>query len=191
VTKRLTLGMVISVFLAPASSAAIWTVTNTNNSGAGSLSNAIGSAGSGDTVNFSLTYPATITLTGGTLYISQNLTISGPGPANLTINGTTGGTGPFTVVTIGAVNVNISGVTITGGGTNSSGGLFGPVGTGGGIVNGGTLTLTNSAVSGNALNSTGLVYGGGIYNTGTLTIINCTVSGTASLRAVASTTLAR
>jgi hypothetical protein len=118
VTKRLTLGMVISVFLAPASSAATWTVTNTNDSGSGSLRNAIGSAGSGDTVNFSLTYPATITLTSGTLSIGRNLTISGQGSSNLTISGN----GAFTVVTIGAVNVNISGVTITGGAVNYTSG---------------------------------------------------------------------
>jgi hypothetical protein len=77
--------MVVSVLLTPASSAAIWTVTSTNDSGAGSLRSAISNAASGDTVNFSLSYPATITLTSGTLSIGQNLTISGPGSSSLTI----------------------------------------------------------------------------------------------------------
>ncbi len=62
------------------------TVTNTNDSGAGSLRNAIASASPGDTINFSLTYPATITLA-STLTISTSLTISGPGAANLAISG--------------------------------------------------------------------------------------------------------
>jgi hypothetical protein len=46
--------------------AATITVTNTNDSGPGSLRDAIANASSGDTINFSLTYPATITLTCGT-----------------------------------------------------------------------------------------------------------------------------
>src|SRR5258708_29325091 len=61
-------------------------VTNTNDSGLGSLRDAIASAASGDTINFNLTFPATITLS-STLTISTNLTISGPGASNLAISG--------------------------------------------------------------------------------------------------------
>src|SRR5208282_4621490 len=39
-----------------------FTVTNTNDSGFGSLRDAMANAASGDTINFSLAYPATITL---------------------------------------------------------------------------------------------------------------------------------
>ena len=58
--------------------AATITVTNTNDSGSGSLRDAIASAAAGDTVNFNLTDPATITLA-SRLAIGTNLTISGPG----------------------------------------------------------------------------------------------------------------
>jgi hypothetical protein len=57
--------------------AATLTVTSTADSGAGSLRSAIASASSGETINFNLTYPATITLS-STLVISTNLTISHP-----------------------------------------------------------------------------------------------------------------
>jgi hypothetical protein len=140
--------ILIPVFFAAGSSAATWTVANTNDAGAGSLRNAISSAGSGDTVNFNLTYPATITLTSGTLSINQSLTLTGPGSPNLTINGNSS----FTVFSIAArVNVNISDVTITSGQSNNL--------SGGGIYNLGSLKLTNSLVSRNAasrsLSSTG------------------------------------
>jgi hypothetical protein len=61
-------------------------VTNTNDSDPGSLRGAIASAASGDTINFNLTFPATITLS-STLAISTNLTISGPGASNLALSG--------------------------------------------------------------------------------------------------------
>ncbi|MDE3109431.1 MAG: hypothetical protein KGL02_05770, partial [Acidobacteriota bacterium] len=63
---RLQLRVVIPVILVllmafPALGSTI-TVTNTADSGAGSLRAAVASAAPGDTINFSLTYPATITL---------------------------------------------------------------------------------------------------------------------------------
>src|SRR4051812_25576385 len=66
--------------------AATITVTNTNDSGAGSLRDAIGGASPGDMINFSLAYPATITLA-STLAIGTSLMINGPGAANLAISG--------------------------------------------------------------------------------------------------------
>ena len=71
------------------------TVTNTNDSGAGSLRAAIAAAANGDTIDFA---PAlngqTITLTSGALTITQSLTISGPGAGNLTITATLRSTAP-------------------------------------------------------------------------------------------------
>ena len=58
------------------------TVTNTNDSGAGSLRQALADANDGDTIDFNLTYPATITLTTGQLVVDNSVTISGPGANN-------------------------------------------------------------------------------------------------------------
>jgi alpha-tubulin suppressor-like RCC1 family protein len=152
------------------------TVTNTNDSGFGSLRDAIANAASGDTINFSLPYPATITLA-STLSISTSVTISGPGASNVAMSGNNA----VEVFSIGGgITVNISGVTIENG-SNSGGGTYGSV-AGGGISNGGTLTLSNSTISGNTVSADGSgfyvsVYGGGIYNGGTLTLSDSTISG--------------
>ncbi len=153
--------------------AATITVTNTNDSGSGSLRDAIANAAPGDTINFSLTYPATITLA-STLTIGKNLTIGGPGASSLAISG--GGT--VRVFSIGACNIissppcsgvtaSISGVTIENGS-----GYYG----GGGVYNTGTLIISNSALTGNSSNTAN--GGGAIYNyLGILTVTDSTLSG--------------
>ncbi len=63
-------------------------VTNTNDSGTGSLRQAIANAAAGDTIAFASNLAnQTITLTTGQLTINKNLTIDGGGAANLTISG--------------------------------------------------------------------------------------------------------
>src|SRR5690349_3032166 len=52
------------------------TVTNTNDSGPGSLRQALADANNGDTINFAVT--GTIQLTSGELVIDNSITISGP-----------------------------------------------------------------------------------------------------------------
>jgi hypothetical protein len=166
------------------------TVTNTSDDGPGSLRFAIGSAVSGDTINFSLTYPATITLTGGALEIgSKNLTIGGPGALNLTISGPL-----FPVFSISAASseVNISRLTITGT-TISNTSITSII-----SINNGTVNLSNMVVNGNTrlngasidgsgkltvTNSTvfGNTNGSGIsFSFGTLTVTNSTISGNAA-----------
>jgi hypothetical protein len=54
------------------------TVTNTNDSGMGSLRQAVIDANPGDTITFTVPLPGTITLTGGAISIGD-LTIMGPG----------------------------------------------------------------------------------------------------------------
>jgi hypothetical protein len=139
--------------------AATITVTSPADSGAGSLRDAIAAASSGDIINFNVT--GVITLTTGTLTITKNLTISGPGASNLAISGNN-------AVRVLSVNQNatvtISGVTIENG--LASGG-------GGGILNSGMLTVTDSTISGNSTN----LFGGGIGNYGALTLTNSTVTG--------------
>ena len=53
-------------------------VTNTNDSGPGSLRQALTIANDGDTIGFAVT--GTINLTSGELVIDKNIIISGPGP---------------------------------------------------------------------------------------------------------------
>jgi len=134
------------------------TVSNTNDSGAGSLRKAIADASSGDTINISVT--GTITLTTGELLVAQNVTIFGPGEASLTISGNSS-SGVFHIAS--GKTVIISDITVADGSANN----------GGGIYNEGTLTLCNCTVSGNTVP----LYGGGICNTGTLTMSLCTISG--------------
>ncbi len=155
--------LVVMVSLSPASAATI-TVTNTNDSGGGSLRDAITTAAPGDTIEFNLSgCPCTITLSNGPLVISDDLTMTGPGAAGLTISGD-GASRVFNI--IGGI-VNISRLTVSNG--NASGNI---PNVGGGIFNAGTLTLTNATISGN---SAGL--GGGIFNAGALTLTDVTVSG--------------
>ncbi len=148
------------------------TVTNTNDSGPGSLRAAIQNAAAGDTINFSLTYPATITLS-TPLELGNNLTISGPDASLLSISG-----GNSVVVFVTSANFSgffprgptISGVTIEHGSSNYGGGIRNDYG---------FLTLINSTVSGNSTSFDG----GGIFNyCCSVTLINSTVSGNSALQ---------
>src|SRR6516162_8450169 len=61
-------------------------VTNINDSGPGSLRNALAMANDGDTID-ATGVSGTILLTSGELQISHNVTINGPGAGNLAVNG--------------------------------------------------------------------------------------------------------
>src|SRR5438132_4973037 len=78
-------GMLLFCAIAMQAHAATITVTNTNDSGSGSLRQALTVANDGDTIKFAVT--GTITLTSGGLPITKNLTISGPGADQLSIDG--------------------------------------------------------------------------------------------------------
>ncbi|HKQ04322.1 MAG TPA: HYR domain-containing protein [Blastocatellia bacterium] len=147
-------------------------VTNRDDSGEGSLRQAIMDANANpgpDTIEFDKSAWGTITLTSGELLITDDLTITGPGPFTLTISGNH----QSRIFEIGSsATVDISGLTI------SDGGLAGV--NGGGIYNQGTLMLTNVVLSGNSVS--GGMDGGGIFNLGTLTITNSTLSGNSAGR---------
>ena len=175
----------------PALEGATLTVTNTNDSGPGSLRQALQDAADGDTINFSSSLNGqTITLTSGQLLVSKSVAISGPGATTLAVNGSHLGR---ILRTAPGIDVTLSGLTITNGAVTSdfAGGIYNDhatltvsnctisansadQGTGGGIYNDGsaTMTIINSTISGNTAWP-----GGGICNDGTMTITNTTLSG--------------
>jgi hypothetical protein len=148
-------------------------VTNTSDSGPGSLRQALADANNGDTIIFDPSLNGrNIGLSTGELVIDKSVTVNGPGPNLLGVFGSPNGSFrifhvmPNTTVTIASLN-------ITRGGSDQRGG--------GGILNDhAILTLDSCLVqnSGTAQYSAG----GGVYNDGsggsaTLTILNSTVRG--------------
>jgi hypothetical protein len=143
-------------------------VSNTNDSGPGSLRQALAIANDGDTIDAAGVF-GVITLTTGELVVEKSVTINGGGADVLSVDGNA--TSRIFQIRSGEA-VIISGLTMRNGHDDT---------TGGGIDNegGATLTITNSTLSGNTAGSVGdpAVEGGGILNTGMLTIVNSTVSG--------------
>src|SRR3954447_17861707 len=173
------------------------TVSNTNDSGAGSLRAAVDQAntdGGGDAIIFSNLFdaPQTIGLTGGPLTLTgtTSTTITGPGANLLTISGNKAGA----VFAIESGSAAISGLTVTGGAADRGAGVLNQSGTlsltsvtvtgnvasdqGGGVATlfSGTTTLTGCTISGNSATNNA---GGGLASmySGSATLINCTVSG--------------
>jgi hypothetical protein len=130
--------------------AATITVSNTSDSGPGSLRHALATANDGDTINFGVT--GTITLTSGGLPINKNITISGPGADQLSIDGNQ------TILVFGIFYGNaatISGLTVR----NAQSG----------VLNEGTVVVTNCVLSGNSYD--------GLSNHGVATVRSCVLSG--------------
>jgi hypothetical protein len=150
--------------LSPALNANTITVTNTNDSGPGSLRHALFVAQDGDTIDATVV-SGTILLTSGELQIRHNVRITGPGAGRLAVNGNA----TSRVFENFASHVTISGFTITNGFTTD--GVYG----GGGILNHGGLTLNKSSV----VHNVGGAYGGGISSSGAeeLTVTNSIISG--------------
>jgi hypothetical protein len=158
---------VMMVVLASQAQALTYTVINTNDSGEGSLRQAIldanASSGVADTIDFA---PS---VSGQTITLSSELPAVTDG-AGLTIDG---GSADITLSGNNAVRVFVvasgAGLTLNDL-TVANGRAFG----GGGIFNdGGTLEVNNSTISGNSAHDNN----GGIGNTGTATVSNSTISG--------------
>ena len=114
-----------------------WMVTNTNDSGTGSLRYEVGQASSGDAVDFASNLSGqTITLASGPITLGVNVTIEGLGANNPTVSG--GGKQQVFVVSSG-VTATIESLTIA----------DGLAAQGGGIDNFGDLTVTGCTISGN------------------------------------------
>ena len=162
--------------------AASLSVTNCANSGSGSLRQTVANAAVGDTITFALSCPVIDDPT-GTILVTKNVIISGPGATSLAISGDNGN-GIFSIAS--GVTASISGLTLkntaatNGGAINSSGTLTvadsaftgnNVTGSGGAIYANGNLTITNSSLSNNSA-----AYGGAIFCNGTLTASGLTVS---------------
>jgi hypothetical protein len=144
-------GVLLRYVFAMHADAATITVTNTNDSGPGSLRQALRDAHDGDTINLALS--GAITLSSGGLPINKNIAISGPGANQLSIDGNEA------LLVLGIFpdkTAAISGLTIR----NAQAGIWNDRG---------MLTLSNCTVSG-----TSQV---GLFNDGVLIVSNCVVSG--------------
>ena len=171
--------------LAPAT---VIPVTNTNDTGPGSLRQALAIANDGDTID-ATGISGVITLTTGVLLVNKGVTLNGPGAGVLAIDGNAV-SAVFQAMSMAPVI--ISDVTIRNGHGNFGGGILNNAATvltlmnstlsgngagfGGGIYNGADLTIVNSTLSGNLAGADG----GGVYNASTLTITNSTFSGNAA-----------
>ncbi|MEC5029540.1 MAG: putative Ig domain-containing protein, partial [Oscillatoria sp. PMC 1051.18] len=147
-------------------------VTNTSDSGVGSLRDAIAAAHPGDTIKFDSSLAnRTITLTSGQLDIVRDLIIDGTGVNNLTISGNNNSR----VIDVGNdVKFTLKSLTITDGKTTAVGeeGAGAAIRTG----SGSTLTVEDSEFINNDANGEG---GGAIFAgfRSTNTIINSTFTG--------------
>ena len=162
--------LALGAVLAPeVAHAATFTVTNTNDSGAGSLRDAVAqanAAGGADTIDFSVT--GTITLTSGELDITESVTIDGPGRHDLAISGNDNSRifnvddgSPGTLQ-----NVTIQDVTLT------DGFLPGLGSQGGAILSHENLTILDAEITGNIA-----WQAGGIHHTlGSFTIESSSIS---------------
>ncbi len=174
---RRTLFAAIALTLGYSAQAATFSVTNTNDSGFGSLyqavSNANVSAGA-DTIIFENTLiNSTITLTSGEIEVTDDLTVTGPVTGNassITLDGNNDSR--LFHVTDKTVSLTLENLTLTQGESNT--------GSGGAII-GGRLTLSDSVVINNVSKHPGIgsiaprFHGGGLAAT-TITLNRSTVS---------------
>jgi fibronectin-binding autotransporter adhesin len=156
-------------------------VTNTNDSGLGSLRQTITDANAysgAQTITFDsavFATPKTITLTTGEFLISDSVTIQGPGASLVAVSGNDASR-VFDIKGSGVIAVTIAGLTVTHGKTTSGSTSGSTTGDGAGIqTEDENVTLDGVVVSNNV--STGEGGGIGVGFPGTLTLRNCTVSG--------------
>ncbi|HWW62325.1 MAG TPA: right-handed parallel beta-helix repeat-containing protein, partial [Thermoanaerobaculia bacterium] len=198
------IGIGVAALAAAPASAATFTVSSLNDSGAGTLRQAIvdaNTAAGPDVITFQAGLTGTILLTSGQLEIYDSVDVQGPGAAVISVSGNNssrvfylydGGatldvriagltiTQGFDTIGAGVVNfdenLTLDGVTITG---NNAQGDGGGLWADGFSMN---LTILNSTISGNTSGGDG----GGIYvedTGGPLTITNSTITGNSATAA--------
>ncbi|HMZ21043.1 MAG TPA: putative Ig domain-containing protein, partial [Blastocatellia bacterium] len=155
-------------------------VQNLNDSGTGSLREAIARACVGSTITFAQGLSGTLTLTSGDLVIDKSLTIEGPGAQTLTLSGNQ----QWRIFTLrgGPYTITLAGLNLINGNGASQIPLYNDS-LGGAIYNSnvGTTTLREVAISG----STGVLggaieFGSGFDSVPTTNLIRCTLSGNTS-----------
>ncbi|MEP7288794.1 MAG: right-handed parallel beta-helix repeat-containing protein [Chloroflexota bacterium] len=151
----------VTIFTPRPARAAPLTVTNNNDSGTGSLRQVITGAASGDIITFTPNVTGKIVLTGGAIAITTNLTIIGPGPSILALDGNQHD---------GSLSINASSTVLVSGLTfqNGVGGIFANTIRSAAIANDGTLTIINCIFDGNSGSDNGAIVG----NTGILTVLS-------------------
>jgi hypothetical protein len=157
----------------PAVNAAVFNVVNLNDSGAGSLRQAIedanGAAGA-DVVTFQAGLTGTIALTTGQLEITDSLDVQGPGAAVITVSGSNSSRVFYLYNSQALIDVRIADLTITNGAASI----------GGGVVDfDENLTLDGVTITTN----TATADGAGLWADGfsmNLTIMDSTISGNTS-----------
>ncbi len=200
---------IFAAVLSTSSFAVTRVVTNTNDSGAGSLRATVIASGAGDVITFAMP-SGTISLT-SPIPVTTALTVNGPGADLLTISGSNV-TRIFNVtstVTISGLTLqsgNADGIALRGGAIHNTGSLTldsmvlklnQAVDGGGAIYNEsssaatGQLTIRNSELWGNVADDFAGVGGGAILSTSvsgnaaSVTIINSTVSGNGAVASIA------
>lgn len=194
-----TVGLGVAALAASQADAATFNVTNLNDSGAGSLRQALidANANAGaDVITFQSGLTGTITLTTGQLDVTDSVDIQGPGPATISVSGNDSSR-VFYIYSPSAteIAVDISGLTVTNGSAPIGGGIVifnedvtlddmvitdSLAGSGGGLWADGLsmdLTITNTEITGNDSVTGG---GGGIYigdTGGPLLIQDSVISG--------------
>ena len=185
-----------------AAQAASFEVTNLNDSGPGSLRQAIidsNALAGADVITFQAGLTGTIVLSTGQLNVSDSVTVTGPGAASLTIDANDTSRVFYLYNSSALLDVVISGLTLTGGSAQTGGAIVdfdenltldsvvldgnASVLKGGALWADGfnmTLTIRDSVISGNSSGSDG----GGVYvedTGGPLTIQRTTISGNTAI----------
>ena len=164
-------GCGFALVVAPAAFGATFTVSNTHDSGAGSLRTAIEKAND-ETTNpgkdsIKITATGSIGLESELPTLTSDMAIVGPGASSLTVTRAFGAP-DFGIFTVEFATDSISRLSV------KKGSKTGPAAYGGGIDNaGGVLTLKSVVIAKNSAVSTdsgGSAFGGGIYSSGTLTV---------------------